>query len=78
MDVSFSSQEIARLKFWLAQVKKGVVAPRVVQHFACPKCHWKCARRSSRKTRLDLLLALFFLRPFRCRSCRLRYYRLSL
>ena len=78
MDVSFSGQDTARLKFRLSQFKNGVVARTVAYHYACPKCHWKCVRRSSRKTRLDLLLALFFLRPFRCRSCRLRYYRLSL
>ena len=44
----------------------------------CPKCNWTCARRSRRRNGLDWLLALFLLRPFRCRSCQRRYYRLPL
>lgn len=43
----------------------------------CSKCRWNCARRSRRRTSLDLLLTLFFLAPYRCRSCRKRYYRLA-
>jgi hypothetical protein len=67
----------------IAQWKSGWQTVRSVtqateRQFACPKCHWKCVRRSRRRTRLDLLLALFLLHPFRCRSCRRRYYRLSL
>jgi hypothetical protein len=48
------------------------------EQIACPKCHWNCAVRSRRKKGLDSLLGFFRLRPFRCRSCRRRYYRLSL
>jgi hypothetical protein len=44
---------------------------------ACRKCHWPCVRPAKRRTGLDLFMALFFMRPFRCRSCRRRYYRLS-
>jgi hypothetical protein len=44
----------------------------------CPKCLWKCARPSKRRTPIDLLAAVCLLRPFRCRSCRSRYYRLSI
>jgi hypothetical protein len=43
----------------------------------CPRCHWKCVRRAKRRKPLDLFLALLFMRPFRCRSCRRRYYSLS-
>ena len=43
----------------------------------CSKCHWRCLLPSRRRTSLDFLLALFFQRPYRCRSCRRRYYRLS-
>ncbi len=53
-------------------------APRTGQPVACRKCRWSCAHRSKRRTGLDSLMALFFLHPFRCRSCRRRYYRLSL
>jgi|HubBroStandDraft_5_1064220.scaffolds.fasta_scaffold102326_3 hypothetical protein len=42
----------------------------------CPRCHWKCARRSRRRRNLDLVAVLLFLRPYRCRSCRARFYRL--
>jgi hypothetical protein len=42
----------------------------------CPRCHWKCARRSRRRRKLDLVAVLLFLRPYRCRSCRARFYRL--
>jgi hypothetical protein len=44
----------------------------------CPKCLWHCAVPSTRRTGLDLLLAVFFLHPFRCRSCHKRHHRLSL
>jgi hypothetical protein len=43
----------------------------------CSKCQWKCLLPSRRRTSLDFLLALFLLRPYRCRSCHRRYYRLS-
>jgi hypothetical protein len=47
--------------------------PQVV----CPKCRWNCGARSRRRNGLDLFLALFALRAFRCRSCHRRFYRLS-
>jgi hypothetical protein len=53
------------------------VTPETDPKVTCSKCLWNCAYRSRRQTGLDLFLALFFLRPFRCRSCRKRYYRLS-
>jgi hypothetical protein len=43
----------------------------------CSKCLWMCALPSRCRTGLDRLLAFFLLRPFRCRSCHRRYYRLS-
>jgi hypothetical protein len=49
-----------------------------VEQIACPKCHWKCAHRSRRRRGLDSVLALFWLHPYRCRSCHRRYYRRSL
>src|ERR1700728_4403305 len=42
----------------------------------CLKCRWNCAYPSKRRNVLDSFLALFLLRPFRCRSCHRRYYRL--
>jgi hypothetical protein len=62
---------------WQRLQAKGVNPPARYE-VVCSKCQWNCARRSRRRTGSDLLLALFFLRPFRCRSCRRRYYRLSL
>jgi hypothetical protein len=44
---------------------------------ACPKCHWNCAYPTLERAGLDLLVKLLFLRPFRCRSCHKRHYRLS-
>jgi hypothetical protein len=55
-----------------------LLARPLEQEVVCRKCHWKCSRRSRRKSVLDIFLALFLLRPFRCRSCRRRYYRLAL
>jgi hypothetical protein len=44
----------------------------------CPRCRWNCAVPSRHRSGLDLLLALFFLRAFRCRSCHKRHRRLCL
>jgi hypothetical protein len=38
----------------------------------CPGCGSKRVRLSNRR-RLDLLLNLFLVRPFRCRDCYLRF-----
>jgi hypothetical protein len=57
---------------------RGSIEAQVRDDVFCRKCRWRCARRSKRKLGLDLLVMFFFLRPFRCRSCRARYYRFSL
>src|SRR5260370_794115 len=41
----------------------------------CPKCRWATVRPSRKRTVLDLLLRPAFLVPFRCLSCRRRFYR---
>jgi len=69
---------LTALKRTMGRMGRVVVVPSAEQHIACPRCHWKCAQRSKRRTGLDSILGLFLLRPFRCRSCRRRYYRLSL
>jgi hypothetical protein len=53
------------------------VAPAAHAEVVCSKCQWKCLLPSRRRTGLDFFLALFLLRPYRCRSCHRRYYRLS-
>src|ERR1700733_2382140 len=59
-------------------VRLNYLALSEIKHqIACPKCHKSGAYRSRRKDGLDLLLAFFLVRPFRCRSCRRRYYRMS-
>jgi len=52
------------------------VKPSAYPEVVCPKCNWTCAHRARRRNALDLLSALFLLRPFRCRSCHRRFYRL--
>lgn len=42
---------------------------------SCPNCGWAEARRSPRRGALDILLRVLFLAPYRCRSCRVRFYR---
>jgi hypothetical protein len=64
------------LRKTVARVGRSI-APSIERQYACPKCHWTCALASRRRTGLDSLLGMFRLRPFRCRSCRTRYYRLS-
>src|SRR5579862_1334612 len=51
--------------------------PAAHAQVVCSMCGWNCALRSRRRNALDLLLALFFLHPFRCRSCHRRFYRMS-
>lgn len=41
----------------------------------CPKCGWSNVRPSIRTSFLDRALVLALLAPFRCRKCRLRFYR---
>jgi len=76
--------------FTSTRFKEGVealrrVASRLNRDFTpvplevvCRKCHWPCSQPSRRTNALDRVLALFLLRPFRCRSCQRRYYRLAL
>jgi hypothetical protein len=40
----------------------------------CPKCGWTNTRRSSRTKLADRVLKLFFLSPYRCRTCLNRFY----
>jgi hypothetical protein len=88
---SLPQREQIRTRFGLTQFRDSFVAlkrtmgkvgrvivPSAERRMACPKCHWQCAQLSKRRTGLDSVLGLFLLRPFRCRSCRRRYYRLSL
>ena len=42
---------------------------------ACPACGSPDVRRSQRRGFLDLALACLFLAPYRCRHCRLRFFR---
>jgi predicted Zn-ribbon and HTH transcriptional regulator len=41
----------------------------------CPKCGWHDVRPSMMRTALDRALSTFSLAPFRCRTCRHRFYR---
>jgi CheY-like chemotaxis protein len=41
----------------------------------CPKCGWNNVRSSPRRGISDGLLRIFLFAPFRCRKCRLRFYR---
>jgi len=44
----------------------------------CPKCGWSKTRKSVKSGFLDHAMRVFFLTPFRCRTCRLRFFRLQL
>ena len=44
----------------------------------CPKCGWNHVRSSPRRGPSDAILRMFLFAPFRCRKCRLRFYRPSL
>ncbi|MGD1096035.1 MAG: response regulator [Bryobacteraceae bacterium] len=41
----------------------------------CPNCGWKHVRPSPRRGLFDGVMRGFYLAPFRCRKCRLRFYR---
>src|SRR5580704_11851586 len=41
----------------------------------CPNCGWKHVRPSPRRGFFDGVMRGFYLAPFRCRKCRLRFYR---
>jgi CheY-like chemotaxis protein len=41
----------------------------------CPNCGSPDIRPSNRRNALDVLLACLFLSPYRCRFCRIRFYR---
>jgi hypothetical protein len=43
----------------------------------CPRCGWENVRPSIRNGVADHLAAALLLRPYRCRSCRDRFYRYS-
>jgi hypothetical protein len=45
------------------------------REIVCPRCHWDCVRPARRRQILDRIARLVFLCPFRCRSCRKRFYR---
>src|SRR5580658_10489703 len=49
---------------------------RVATTAFCPACGAIEVRRSDRRTFFDFVGACFFLAPFRCRVCRVRFYRL--
>ncbi len=44
----------------------------------CPKCRWATVRPSMHRKWLDHVMKRIGLRPYRCRSCRYRFYRLAL
>jgi CheY-like chemotaxis protein len=44
---------------------------------ACPACGSHDVRRSLRRSFLDLAIACLFLAPYRCRHCRVRFFRVS-
>jgi hypothetical protein len=45
---------------------------------SCPKCGWSNIRKSFEPHTFDRVLRLLFLKPFRCRTCRHRFFWLSL
>jgi transposase-like protein len=48
--------------------------PHRRKHGVCPKCGGHDVRRSSNKRVADDFMRLFSLKPFRCRSCRRRFF----
>jgi len=45
----------------------------------CPRCHSERVRRSKRKGIIERrILAMLFIRPFRCGSCDYRFFRWSI
>jgi len=55
--------------FQVSESHMGMLYDRI-----CPKCHWTTVRLSARRTVFDALAQFVFLHPFRCRSCRRRFY----
>jgi predicted Zn-ribbon and HTH transcriptional regulator len=46
---------------------------------SCPLCHSKRIHRSKRKGLMErVILAIIFIRPFRCERCDYRFFRRSL
>lgn len=46
---------------------------------SCPLCHSKRIHRSQRKGIIEhVILAMIFVRPFRCERCDFRFFRCSL
>jgi predicted Zn-ribbon and HTH transcriptional regulator len=46
---------------------------------SCPLCHSKRIHRSKRKGLIErVILAIIFIRPFRCERCDYRFFRRSL
>jgi hypothetical protein len=41
---------------------------------ACPKCGWHNVRASRKRGLGDRLMGLAFLKPYRCKGCRIRFY----
>jgi RNase P subunit RPR2 len=41
----------------------------------CPRCRDRNTRPSTRRKRLESLLSMFLLRPYRCRTCGARFWR---
>jgi hypothetical protein len=41
----------------------------------CPKCGWHNVRLARTSGAVDLVLSVFAITPFRCRSCGHRFYR---
>jgi len=41
---------------------------------ACPKCGWHNVRASRKRGLGDRLMGLAFLKPYRCKGCRVRFY----
>jgi len=44
----------------------------------CPRCRWDTVRLARRRTHFDWIFRFVGLQPFRCRSCRHRFYRFQL
>jgi hypothetical protein len=44
----------------------------------CPRCRWVAVRLAMRRTHFDWIFRFVSLQPFRCRSCRHRFYRFRL
>src|SRR3984957_16619466 len=56
---------------------RGVEEASDAKRRACPKCGSPDVRRSKSEGFIAILARIFGRWPFRCRSCRIRFYRLS-